>query len=70
MSQLSVRSLSVFVLGSHDFENLSDAVFGNFCNHFVEVNGADGQNVDDGMVMFPLLPLGFENHALEAVKLL
>ena len=70
MSQLCIRSLSILVLGSHYFKDLNDVVFVNFYNHFVIVNGSDWQNADDGMVLLPLVPLGFENHALKAVELL
>ena len=70
MSQLCIGSLSVFVLGSDYFESLNEVVFVNFCNHSVIVNGSDGQNADDGMVLLPLVPFRFQNHALEAVELL
>ena len=70
MSQLCILSLSVFVLGSDYFESLNEVLFVNFCNHSVIVNGSDGQNADDGMVLLPLVPFGFQNHALKAVELL
>ena len=70
MSVLGIMSLSVFVLGSDYFESLNEVLFVNFYNHFVIVNGSDGQNADDGMVLLPLMPFGFQNHALKAVELL
>ena len=70
MSVLGILSLSVFVLGSDYFESLNEVLFVNFCNHSVIVNGSDGQNADDGMVLLPLVPFGFQNHALKAVELL
>ena len=69
MSVLCILSLSVFVLGSDYFESLNEVLFVNFCNHSVIVNGSDGQNADDGMILLPLMPFGFQNHALKAVEL-
>ena len=71
VSALSTRSLSVHVFSPFDLVDgrISDLRL-VLSNHLVEEDVSDSQFKSKCFVSFPLLELGFKNHASNAVKLL
>ena len=66
----SICPRSIFVLCASNLENSVLGALLALCCHSVKVNCSNPKLDGHRMVIFPLLPLGFENHTLDAFKLL
>ena len=67
---LAVRSLSFVLLCTLNFGFLNWAIFIFFCcNHGFKVDFSNWESKSDSTIIFPLLPFGFKDHALNTLKL-